>query len=352
MIIYLGMVAASLLFAQYAANAKPYPLLAPTYRLLAVLSAAPFLLVTVLRYRVGTDWTYVYEPYFYYIRNGIARFSEPGFTLLYRVFGLFTDDAWWVIAFVGAATVALFFAAIYQQSCRIPFSILLFFILNKYFTALNQIRQMLAMAMFIYSLKHVQSRNWKGYFAWNLAGAAIHTSSFMYLPLYFLYGFRLTARRCLALLAAAAATFPLLRAVVPWLVLHTRFGWYLKSAFQQNNFYLIGFVQTLLFTLLHVLCLYRSPERDEKFEFWSSLMALSAAALLYSAALPQILRLSEGLSVVQIFSFPRMLEKEKDGRVRFFLRLMIVGLCTAKLFWDVYKNRWYDVLPYQTIFSR
>lgn len=352
MVLYFGMLGVSLFFAVYASNAKPYPLLKSTYQILAVLSALPFLLVTVLRYRVGTDWTYVYEPYFYYIKQGIARFSESGFTLLYQVFGLFTDDAWWVIAFVGFVTVLLFFLAIYQQSCMIPFSVLLFFVLNKYFTALNQIRQMLAMAMFIYSLKYVYSRNWKGYFFWNLLGASIHTSSFMYLPLYFCYNIRATARRSMLVLAGTAAGFPVLRILVPWVVSHTRFAWYLESVFQQNNFYLIGFTVTLFFTLLHVFYLYRYQERDVQFEFWSNMMVLSAVSLLFSAVLPQILRLSEGLSVVQMFSFPRMLEKEKDDRVRLLSCLAIVGIYTAKLFWDVYVNKWYDVLPYQTIFSR
>lgn len=351
MSVYIIMLLVSVWFGGQASSAKKTSSW-KEYRILAVLSAIPFIGVTVFRYRVGTDWTYVYEPYLYYIKHGIEEFAEKGFTLIYKIIGLFTDDSWWVIAFVGLLTIIFFFLAIYQQSCMIPFSILLFFITNKYFTSLNQIRQMLAMSLFIYSLKYIYQRNWKMYFFLNLIGNSIHTSSMMYLPLYFLYGKKIDARGNIILLVASVVSFPVLRVLLPKIVGLTRFGWYLDSQYVQNNFYLIGFCVTLLFTLLHIWYLSRFPDGDMKYQFMTVMMSLSTIMLLYSAVIPQILRISEGLSVVQIFSFAEILKKEKEDKIWGFVWILIVGIYTIKLLYDVYVNGWYGALPYQTIFSR
>lgn len=352
MFIYVLMLLISIYFAVYANDTKPYPMFHTSYRVFAVLSALPFLLVTVLRYQVGTDWTYVYEPYLYYIKNGITEFSEVGFTLIYRFFGIFTNDSWYVIAFIGFMTVLLFFCAIYQQSSMIPFSILLFVITNKYFTSLNQIRQMLAMALFIYSLKYIYQRNWKGYFLLNILGSSIHTSSLMYLPFYFLYGKKATVKSCAGVLGLGLVTFPVVRVLLPKLVALSRYGWYLNSQYSQNNFYFLGFAVTLFFALLHIFCLYRNHKEDLRFHFMTYVMLASTILLLYSAALPQILRVSEGLSVIQIFSFPEMLKKEKEEKIWMILWLLIVGIYVVKLLYDVYVNQWYDVIPYRSVFSR
>ena len=352
MLIYIIMLIVSIYFAVYASQLKTYPMFATSYRIFAALSALPFILVTVLRYRVGTDWTYVYEPYLYYIKNGIEEFSEVGFTTIYRVFALFTDDAWYPIAFIGFITVLLFFGAIYQQSCMIPFSILLFVLINKYFTSLNQIRQMLAMSIFIYSLKHIYQKNWKGYFLWNLLGTSIHTSSLLYLPFYFLYGRKATVKRCVGIMVLNVILFPVAVIVLPKLLALTPYGWYLDSPYAQNNFYLLGFFVIFFATVLHVFCLYRNHEEDIKFHFMTYMMLASTILLLYSAVLPQILRVSEGLSVIQILSFPQMLKKEKEEKIWILLWLMIVGTYTVKLLYDVYVNKWYNAIPYRTIFSR
>lgn len=352
MTIYIVMTAISMVLAKFAVMARGNGYLRD-YRLWAVLSAMPFILVTVLRYRVGTDWTYVYEPYLYYIKHGITEFGEQGFNLIYKFFGLFTDDSWWVIAFVGLMTVVFFFLAIYQQSPMIPFSILLFVLCNKYFTALNQIRQMLAMSIFIYSLKYIEKRNWKGYFFWNLLGATIHTSSVMYLPVYFLYGRHATVKRSAWILILSCASYPFINAAFKVLVSLTKYAWYMEdSTYSQNNFYLLGFLVTLFYTVMHIFALSRHPEGDLKLEFWTNMMVLSTVLLLFSTAMTQVLRVSEGLSVVQVLSLPYLLKKEEDDHVWFWMWLMIVGGYTVKLLYDVYINQWYGVIPYQTIFSR
>ena len=201
MMVYLTMLGISMFFAVYAQRAKPYRQLnteiARSYVAFCVLATLPFLIVTVFRYRVGADWVYVYEGGYESIRHGERGFLDPGFNLIFRIFGMITEEPYWAIAFVGFVTILFFFTAFCQQSVMLPLTILIYFVSTDYFQTLNALRQMLAMSLFLYSVKYLEARDWKRYFLLNLIGMSFHATSFMYLPVYFLYGVRATPRRCL-----------------------------------------------------------------------------------------------------------------------------------------------------------
>ena len=99
-----------------------------------------------------------------------------------------TPDSALLFATVGFLTLLFFFLGIYQQSDMVVFSILLFFLTNKYFTSLNQIRQMLAMSLFVFAVKYAVERRIWAYMGLIGIAALIHTSSLIYFPVYFLAG--------------------------------------------------------------------------------------------------------------------------------------------------------------------
>ncbi len=353
MVVYLTMLTVSLFFSVYAQRARPYPQIRSSYITFSVLTALPFILVTVLRYRVGRDWTYVYEPQFYLINHGLDEFEEPLFNLIYRFFGLFTDDAWWPIAFVGLVTMIFFFTGICQQSCLIPYSVLIFFISNRFFNSLTALRQMMAMSIFFYTIKYIRQRNWRRYFFWNLIGIMLHSSSIMYLPVYFLYGIRATWKGCIRLLVVSVLGYPVLGVLFRLLISYTRFGSYLGGFRDAGNFDLVPFAATLIFALMHIFYLYRYPERDRDFEWMTYMSLISAVMYLFSSAVPLMTRAAEGVSVVQILSFPHMLKKEEDDRVKVLFTAAVVVIFTVRSFlFEILRSRWYGVFPYTSIFSR
>lgn len=355
MIVYSVMTVISLFFSIYAQNTKPYPALRNTYRLLAVCSAIPFIAVSVFRYEVGIDWNYVYSPYYYYINHGIDQYKEIGFNFLNRFFYLFTENSWILFAFVGFVTNLLFFLAFYEQSDSIPFSILLYLLMSVYFASLNQIRQMLAMAIFVYALKHVYSRKWKSYFLLILLASTIHISSLMYIPVFFLYGKKLTVKQAITILTACVLGLPVLKIAIIGIVSLTSYGWYLSSAFSQNNFYLLGFLVNFVFLLFHILFLYideTTQSENPHLPFMTCMMLISTIILLLSAVIPQISRVADGFSVIQLFSLPQLIKNEKNGKMRLLCILLVLSVYGVKFLYDTYVNQWHGVLPYLTIFSR
>ncbi len=353
MAVYLSMLAVSLFFAVYAQRAKPYEQIRSSYITFCVLTALPFILVTVFRYRVGRDWTLIYEPQFYQTTQGHAGFAEPLFNLIYRFFALFTDEAWWPIAFVGLLTMIFFFAGICQQSCMIPYSVLLFFISNRFFNSLTALRQMLAMSIFFYSIKYIRERNWKRYYFFNLIAILLHTSSIMYLPAYFLYGVRATPKRCISLLVGTVVSFPLLAVLFRLVLRLTRFRSYLGGRYDAGNFDLMGFAVTFFFTVMHIFYLARFHDDDKDYEWMTYMSMISLVMYLFSSVIPQIVRAAEGFSVVQLLSIPLMLKKEDDDRMRVLSTAVVIGIFFVRSYlFEILRSGWYSVFPYRTIFSR
>lgn len=362
--IYLGMLGISLFFAVYAQRAKPFPRIRSSYITFCVLAALPFIIITVFRYQVGTDWQGVYERHFLEMRNpnplGYTPFVDAGFELLFRIFSLFTGDAWWPIAFVGLLTMIFFFKAFSQQSVMLPLSILFFFLCGIYFRSLEAIRQALAISIFLYSVKYLKARDWKRYFFLNLIGMTMHATSVIYLPIYFLYDLRATPRRCLILLGIAILGYPLLGILARVIAqIIPRFNRYLDTYFFSGNFSSRTFVTTLAFTLLQIFYLARYPQPDKDFEWMTYMMLIATVFLLYSRALPGAQRAAESASVIQVFSFPLMLKKEKDDRMRVLVAAGLIGLLSVRLFvFEIYMTLkyapipWYGVIPYKWVFFR
>ena len=359
MYVYLIVVAISLSFARLACNTKPYPMLRGTYRLLAVCSFLPFAINSMFRGQVGTDWP-IYDSYYYYINHGIRQFSEPLFNLLNRVLYAITPNSALLFAVVGFLTLLFFFLGIYQQSDMIVFSILLFFLTNKYFTSLNQIRQMLAMSAFVFAIKYALKRQVWAYMILMVVATLIHTSSIIYFPVYFLAGRRYHSATMLKGFALYCIGLPIVKILVPLLVRFTRFAWYFDSLYNQNNFYMIGFMTALVIFAVHLCCLNRLERRQnflkngemEKAGFFAVMSMLPCMIIWLSVVLPQVLRIAEGFAVVQIFSLPFFVKREKDQKWKWGIVILIIGLYASKLLYDVYKNQWYGVLPYHTVFFK
>lgn len=351
--VYIAMLTISLFFAGYAQRAKPYTQLRSSYITFCVLAALPFIFVTVFRYEVGTDWVVTYSGRYDLLDIGFPAFYDKGFNLIYRIFRLFTDDAWWPIAFVGLITMIFFFTAICQQSCLIPFSILIFFIGSTYFLSLTVIRQTLAMSIFLYSVKYLTRRDWKRYFLLNLIGITFHTSSFIYLPVYFLYSFRATPRRCLGVLAASAIGYPVLKFLFRGVFRVTRFAHYLGGYFDSHEFNQSAFLITAVVLLIHLFYLARFPDRDRDYEWMTWMMTASLVMLLLSAELPgSAHRIARAFEVVDVLSFSIILKKEDDDRMRVLAAAAIISVLLVRFLFEVYVSGSYDAIPYKLVFFR
>lgn len=153
---------------------------------IAMLLSAVLILVSGLRYRVGTDF---FSYYYWHIKDwqivlsDIVSFNEGGFSFLTRLSRTIWDDNQSLIFFSAVITVGLYSWTIYRRSSTYLLSMLLFLMLGQWQGSFNGIRQYLAAAVlfsgyhFIYEKKYIQ------YGLIVLAAALFHRSAIvMVLP--------------------------------------------------------------------------------------------------------------------------------------------------------------------------
>ncbi len=363
MIYYVVAVLLSMICASYAANVKKVKSLQGTYRILWVLAFLPMTFVSVFRYEVGTDWP-IYDEYFHKIAAGVDKFSEPGFNLLNRVVHLFTEDSWLLFAVCAVIMGIFMFKAFLDQSVNPGFSILVYVLAGDYFNSQNQIRQAIAMSIFLYAFKYVKVRDWKRYFFWILVASFMHFSAILYFPIYFLYGLKVNIPFICYSFVGMCVALPILKKALVFVISHTKYSWYFDSVYNTNDFNLFGFLinSGFLVLLLFYYAYYDKHSRDNSVdgksvqdgEYNLLLYMYYAATLstLFSSAVPQMSRITILFAFVTSLLFPRMVMREYRRNRRIVLYMIVVGVLLVKLLYEVYYVGWYDAIPFKWVFFR
>lgn len=371
MIIYIIAITLSMICAAYGHSAKGITQLKSTYRTLCVLTFIPMTFVSVFRYQVGTDWP-IYHDYFHWIAQGTDKFTEPLFNLLNRVIYIFTNDSWWLFAICAFLICYFTFRAFMEQSVNPAFSILIFVLSGDYFNSQNQIRQALAMAIFLYAMKYMKERNWIKYFFFIIIATLIHTSAIVYAPLYFLYGRKVNAKLLGTIYAGTVVLLPIMNKVLVYIVSKTKYNWYFQSGYNMNDFYLLGFLVTSFYLVLFLFYYYYGQkhsrevaaletkktgevkEATEDFEYnvMTYTYFFAALSVLFSSTIPQMVRITTALSYVTSLLVPKLVMREHKRNRRIVLYMLVVFVFGVKLLYDVYHNGWYDATPYQWVFFR
>ena len=152
------------------------------------------LMISGMRYEIGTD----YENYrsIFYLLNGYASQAktdinnlytlEPGYILINYFFGYFPGGFYLVIFFVCCITLFFLFKSLSALNGDYKYLALLIIILHAFvFLMQNQIRQAASIAIFIYSIRYVNSGNYVRFFFINAFSALLfHYSAIMLLPIY------------------------------------------------------------------------------------------------------------------------------------------------------------------------
>ncbi len=353
MIVYITATIISMLFANYAANCKHLPELRKTYITLCIGSFLPFFLVSALRYDVGTDYDFIYKKYFYYINEGTDKFTEPLFNFINIVAYHIKQDPVVMFAIVSFLIYIFVFMAIHQQSEHVCLSILVFVISGIFFNSMNQIRQAITMAMFLYSLKYLFKRDAFNYFIIVLIACTIHTSAIIYIPIYFLYNYKADLRVHLTIFLCSLVGSPILKRLIIFVISKTKYAWYLGSLFDENNFYLIGFLFSfIILVVAHFYYHYGENQDNKEYNFFLNMEFIGMMSLLFSATIPQADRIYYCFNYIEILFVPLIVFSEKKPTRRTVLYFGIFAFYMTKLLYDVYVNKWYYVIPYQTFFSR
>lgn len=117
---------------------------------------------------------------------------EPGYQMLEKLVVLVSREYWVLLSSIMVLSITPYLYSITKLSHSFHISIFLFFVLGAYLFVFNGGRQGLAAGLFSIGFVHLINRNFYKYLLWVGIASTFHLTALMMLPVYFLFGKKIT----------------------------------------------------------------------------------------------------------------------------------------------------------------
>ena len=216
-----------------------------------------------LRGEVGTDW----QAYIYYYSNindptVVARSGfESGYVLLCRLFSALGLSYWVMLFCISIFITYLFYKATeaQTQNTGIALLIALFYF---FYPSLEAVRQTIALAIFYYSLKHIDDKP-IAYFLLNFVAVMFHRTAVIAFMFYFFRKYSWTKVTSVVVVLI----FPLLKPLLNWILSFSpavlaKFQWYTANTGGMSHLLSVKVLECVaLAVLFHLLPDKKSSEK-------------------------------------------------------------------------------------------
>lgn len=301
-----------------------------------------------LRYDVGFDYLYTYVPEYNKIKLGYSTHFEPLFILLNKFVYYIFNNVYWVFIISAFLTVYLVYSVICKRGKNIFFGVFLFIGTRMYLYSFTQVRQYIAIAIFLYATKYITERKKFKYFFSICIAALFHKIALIYLPIYFIGNIKLTKQKYSLIALLGFALIPIVTSLYNYIGRYL-YGWYINNKFGIGNYSSVMLIMNL-FTIIISILYYNNLSNNK-----NSTMLLNLQLVAWILCITTI-QLNESYRIVALFSYTSILLLQeiyyslKIKSNRKILFLLIFVLYTACLY-AYLKNDPY-MLPYKTIFNK
>ena len=329
-------------------------------RIFWVLSLMVPLLVSALRWQVGTDYpiyVFLYDS-FGQIDSFAAFFREvlniePSYIILNLFVRVIFNSYIPVFFFTALLILGFFYRAIedYHMQSSVMLAVFVFLCL-LFATSLNIMRQMIAIAIIFYATRYIFARKYGKAAIWMLVALSFHYSAIVILPFWFLRGERRWQKNTRIALFAL-----LVFIVIGDLMFHSFFA-------QLPLFGLLAQTTAEGASLSYGLLLLRLPiiipvivfrkqliEADKRNYYWIILMIFEVAFSHLGYIFDVFNRFALYFAVSWVVLLPALVRcmKTRSARYRMGIYILLV-VVVLWLYNTGYKN-YGDVLPYKSIFD-
>jgi hypothetical protein len=286
--------------------------------------------VSACRIAVGNDY-WVYWLNFQLIEQNRHVASEAGFNLIVLFFRYLFDGEkaryLSIFAFFSLTTVFFFVRALRDQAEDFAFSLFLLMTGGFYFNSLNSVRYYFALALAVFSVKYVLRGEYGKFLLLILAGALIHKSILLVIPVYMIARFLASARLKRVhyvvggiFLASLIFGQKLYREIIFFF-----YPYYRDSDFDTGQLSYVNILKCVCVLGLSLLC-YRESIRDNvknRFYFFLNLFGLVVYCL--GSFIPEVSRVGYYMIITQIFLIPGLIGGMKNKTLRRLVWLAVVG---------------------------
>lgn len=347
--------------------------------ILLILAVIPMLLVSALRYQVGTDYTKRYVENYRMLQKGIdVEDLEIGFKAIDYVCLFFTKDAYLLFIVTSLIILSIFFEVIYKKSSNSILSVIIFFLGGYFFGTLNLVRQYIAVAFILLGYQFLMFENRKkAYSLFVLCGILaflMHSSSIVCFAIMFL-----TRKNIINIKWVLPVSVLILilnkniMTILAPIIKNTRFNIYLTGKFTQGDLSIITIAENLIVYLWFSIIYYYEKRQNRKLEkdgiTFLNIQGITLLLSVSGVVHTQFMRIMIYFSAFQILSIPYFFNitnyEEIAEKIKTKINKNISGkaiktityACIVLAFSGmlIYTNILHNdngVLPYKTIFER
>ena len=306
----------------------------------------PLFLIAALRYDVGTDYLYVYVPYFQTLSWGRElREIEPLFRLLNQMIIWMGGHYQWVFVVCAGIFTLLVFSQIFRDSPAPLLSIFLLYGLTYYFISLNATRQMVACAILLYSLRYVEAKQWKKFAVTVVIASGFHYSCVLFAVVYVIGRWKIRPRDTVGLSALLFLCTEPITAIALEVIRMTPYRFYIGSQFDTDQSGRI-----ILAIQVVVLILAAWQYRDvEKYRIYFNLHMINTWLASFAGRIVLIERIRWIFGLSSVILIPMAIRNISNTKMRFLVRVSVI-VCFAAYACIVIGIRGnHEVLPYRSI---
>lgn len=153
-------------------------------RLYLTLSFTMLFLLSALRFDVGPDYE-TYVQIYYNAVNGVlgVSFDKALFILLSKMMSFLERGYIYVLAIYSFLTLVFVYKTLIERKALV-WGLIIFCFIGFYLDSFDRLRQLLAVVIFLYSIKYIENRNPYKFVLWMLFASFAHLSAILLIPVY------------------------------------------------------------------------------------------------------------------------------------------------------------------------
>lgn len=346
---------------------------------LRVMAVLPLLVISAIRYNVGTDYNKRYVQDYINLSKGIDVTNlEIGFKAIDYICLLFTKETFLLFIITSIIILSIVFEVIYKKSTNKILSIIIFFFGGYFFGTLNLVRQYISAALIMLGYQFFTSDNKKkayiGFIICAILAFLMHSSSIICFAILFFNRKNLVSVKWVIPVSILILILNqnIMKIFTP-IIENTRFNVYLIGKFAGGELSLLTIIENFAVYIFMYLIYYYNKKNGKQLEKEGiTYLNIQGMALLCTVAgviHMQFLRIAIYFSIFQILSIPYYLENVPYDRIADLIEnkfkkkisvknvktiiycLIVISFIAIFIYTNVLNND-NGVVPYQTIFSK
>lgn len=346
---------------------------------LRVIAVLPLLIISAIRYNVGTDYDKRYVQDYINLSNGIDVSNlEIGFKAIDYICLLFTKETFLLFIVTSIIILSIIFEVIYKKSTNKVLSIVIFFFGGYFFGTLNLVRQYIAVVLIMLGYQFLTSENKKkayiGFIICAILAFLMHSSSIICFAILFFNKKNLVSIKWVIPVSIFVLILNqnIMKILTP-IIENTRFNVYLIGKFAGGELSLLTIIENFAVYIFMYSIYYYYKKNNKNIEkegiTYLNIQGLALLCTVAGVIHMQFLRIAIYFWIFQILSIPYYLEYVPYEKIADLIEtkfnkkisintvknavysLVIIGFIAIFIYTNVLNND-NGVIPYQTIFSK